>query len=613
MTAEGYRWGGRDGQRFAIEKPLGQGGQAIVFLVRDHVLQRWVVAKVCTAREGVWKELFLKRFEREQQLTVRVRDRHVVEIHDSGELPTGHPYILMEHMEGGSVRDLLRGQADGGGLPLSRALELGLGVARGLRAIHAAEVIHRDIKPDNLLLDGKGAVKITDFGVAKDLRENAEVLTEMGNTVGTSGYWAPEHVRGRPTFQSDVFSFGITLYEMVKGRRPAQQQVHLPGVSMPVTTGMVLAESWDGVPADLADLLRWLTEEDLTRRAWDLNEIISKLTSLARSAAAEEGRNLSVPSFPAAQIVSPNPQGRVSPPGGVAMDDPFSPTTPLSSLGKQKEVEEKERNEGGEISSSSRWQTPPWRTVVWGLRTAGPALLMALLGWVMSLPSVAPAHSSQELLSIFLRLQGVQESENASAFLEELSADDAVTPEGQLILGLKDMRGGRWKEAQKRLSRLESSKVPAVSAHASLMMGAATRLDEGNYPSALEAYQRAEKCLAFACPPDERIRQLVDEVCLVIPTASPCEGRNASLTPRERELGKAAILFRDGHGYDPSISESLDSTIDSPPPTCTEQGFLRILVHENDPTVPSPPWIFQAGRRGARSQEECRTFDGVPQ
>ena len=203
---------------YRLLKRLGEGGMGEVFLARQLSLDREVAVKL-VRRELVAEEWFLERLEREARLLARLRDPHLVTVHDFLRLPDGTAAVVMELVEGGNLRDRLRAAPDG--LPLDEALTLIRQVAAALAAAHAEGVVHRDIKPENVLLDAAGQVRVTDFGMALSLAPGAPRLTRTGATVGTPGYVAPEQLSGADTdARTDLFALGVVLYEMLTGRLP---------------------------------------------------------------------------------------------------------------------------------------------------------------------------------------------------------------------------------------------------------------------------------------------------------------------------------------------------------------------------------------------------------
>ena len=201
---------------------IGKGGMGEVYRARDTRLDRTVAIKVLPAEFSVQEER-LRRFEQEAQVLGALSHPNLLAIYDVGAQDGTH-FLVSELLEGESLRERL----EEGPLPLRKAMELGVQIAKGLAAAHEKGIVHRDIKPDNIFLTRDGRAKILDFGLAKQAAaqgsgENATitaVATQPGVVLGTAGYMSPEQVRGKPAdARSDIFSFGAILYEMVAALR----------------------------------------------------------------------------------------------------------------------------------------------------------------------------------------------------------------------------------------------------------------------------------------------------------------------------------------------------------------------------------------------------------
>ncbi|HEX5469575.1 MAG TPA: protein kinase [Gaiellaceae bacterium] len=202
------------GGRYRVEKVLGRGGMATVYLARDDELDRPVAIKVL-APHLAGDPTFRDRFVREARLAAQLSHPNVVQIFDAGE-DDGSPYIVMECVAGPSLADELGAH---GRLSAGRVVALGLQVCAGLEHAHTAGLVHRDIKPGNLLLSDDDTVKIADFGIARAAETTR--LTEMGSVLGTAAYLSPEQALGEEvTGAADIYSCGCVLYECLVGRTP---------------------------------------------------------------------------------------------------------------------------------------------------------------------------------------------------------------------------------------------------------------------------------------------------------------------------------------------------------------------------------------------------------
>ena len=203
------------GGRYRIERELGRGGMAKVFEGSDTVLGRQVAVKIL-APQFADDEGFVQRFRREAQAAARLSNPNVVSVFDTG-ADGGVHYIVMEYVEGRTLADYLSG---GGRIMPERAVEIGESVCGALSAAHAQGVIHRDIKPGNIMLTPSGQVKVADFGIAR-MTTTAETIAQTAAVLGTASYLSPEQAQGQPVDgRSDIYSLGCVLYEMVTGRPP---------------------------------------------------------------------------------------------------------------------------------------------------------------------------------------------------------------------------------------------------------------------------------------------------------------------------------------------------------------------------------------------------------
>jgi tRNA A-37 threonylcarbamoyl transferase component Bud32 len=199
---------------YEVLQELGQGGMGVVYLARQPALERLAVLKRIR-RELLTDRRMLERFHREARAAAAVHHQNVVAVYDCFPVRDDH-YIAQEYVDGEDLRTILDGI---GRIDADVAALIGLEVIRGLEMIHASGTIHRDLKPANILLAYDGAVKIADFGIALDWR--ADGLTQPGTVIGSIPYVSPEQMQGkRVDYRSDLFAFGVLLYEMIVGRPP---------------------------------------------------------------------------------------------------------------------------------------------------------------------------------------------------------------------------------------------------------------------------------------------------------------------------------------------------------------------------------------------------------
>ena len=208
---------GRDVGPYRIEALLGVGGMGRVYKASD--AGGTAVALKLVRGDLAADSVFRQRFEREARIAQQVVNPHVVPVLDTGE-HEGVPYLAQRYIEGGSLAERLSRE---GRLTLEDALTVGAQVASGLAALVADGLVHRDVKPANVLLDGDGTAYITDFGLAKDSQSPA--LTRPGQALGSPHYMAPEQIRGEEVSSAtDVYSLGCVLYECVSGAPPFASQ-----------------------------------------------------------------------------------------------------------------------------------------------------------------------------------------------------------------------------------------------------------------------------------------------------------------------------------------------------------------------------------------------------
>jgi eukaryotic-like serine/threonine-protein kinase len=217
--------------RYVLESPIGAGGMATVWLGRDEVLARTVAIKVL--REDLTAQgAFVERFRREAVAAARLAHPHIVKVFDTG-IDDGVCYIVLERVEGESLRDLMR---RAGPMECSRMTQLMVPVLMALEAAHAEGVIHRDIKPGNILVGLDGGVKVTDFGIAKAAFAGGD-LTTTGAVLGTVHYLSPEQVQGTEVdARSDLYSAAAVMYEMLTARPPFEANTAVASAMMRLTT-----------------------------------------------------------------------------------------------------------------------------------------------------------------------------------------------------------------------------------------------------------------------------------------------------------------------------------------------------------------------------------------
>ena len=203
------------GNRYEIIEKVGNGGMATVYRAEDKVLKRQVAVKVLKD-EFTTDEEFIKRFEIEAQSAARLAHPNIVSIYDVGSEDNLY-YIVMELIRGKTLKEII--VEERGPLPWKWSVNIAIQIASALEMAHKNNIIHRDIKPHNIIITEDGIAKVTDFGIAKAVSNST--ITAFGTTLGSVHYFSPEHARGGYTdAKSDLYSLGVVMYEMVTGRVP---------------------------------------------------------------------------------------------------------------------------------------------------------------------------------------------------------------------------------------------------------------------------------------------------------------------------------------------------------------------------------------------------------
>jgi Tol biopolymer transport system component len=274
---------------YEILSPLGAGGMGEVWRARDARLNRDVAIKILPDAFSANSDR-VRRLEQEARAAAALNHPNILAVYDVG-AQGGPPYIVTELLEGKTLREMLTD----GALPLKKAVDYAIQIARGLAAAHGKGIVHRDLKPENLLVTADGRVKILDFGLAKltehvsDPRQGASVtrgpVTQPGIVLGTVGYMAPEQVRGlEADHRADVFAFGAILYEMLTGQRAFQRD------TIPETMAAILKEeppeepvTAKPVPPMLVRILTRCLEKDPAARFHSTTDLAFALESLSSS------------------------------------------------------------------------------------------------------------------------------------------------------------------------------------------------------------------------------------------------------------------------------------------------------------------------------------------
>ena len=203
------------GNRYEMVEKVGNGGMSTVYKAVDKVLKRNVAVKILRD-EFTTDEEFIKRFEAEAQSAARLTHANIVSIYDVGVEGNLH-YIVMELIQGKTLKEIIIKER--GPLPWKWSVNVAIQIASALDMAHKNNIVHRDIKPHNIIITEDGIAKVTDFGIAKAVSNST--ITAFGTTIGSVHYFSPEHARGGFTdAKSDLYSLGVVMYEMLTGRVP---------------------------------------------------------------------------------------------------------------------------------------------------------------------------------------------------------------------------------------------------------------------------------------------------------------------------------------------------------------------------------------------------------
>jgi eukaryotic-like serine/threonine-protein kinase len=283
--------------RYVLGEMLGHGATAIVVRALDTKLGRDVAVKLLAENLAADRPT-CERFVREAQLAARWSHPNLVQVFDVGE-ERGRPFMVMEYIDGPNLATDLR---ERGPFPPDEVAAIGRAVASGLDHIHRAGLIHRDVKPANLLRCRDGSVKMTDFGIAFDPQLTA--LTEVGTIVGTIVYLAPERAAGHPSSPAeDIYALGVCLYEMLAGRAPYEATT-LPGLLAEMRKGSIPPLP-DTVPPALASLVERCVSLDPARRPASAAEVVRALGGEVADDSPEPVDTPSIAAAPTVQASAP--------------------------------------------------------------------------------------------------------------------------------------------------------------------------------------------------------------------------------------------------------------------------------------------------------------------
>ena len=292
--------------RYEVEKLVGSGGMSNVFRAHDRMLERTVALKIL--HEQYTRDAdYVERFRREARSVAQLTHPNIVTVIDRGE-QDGRQFIVFEYVEGDNLKDLV----NRGPLPVRDAIQLALQVARALAFAHVRGLVHRDVKPQNVLLNDDGQAKVTDFGIARSL--DVDGVTQTGTVLGTSDYIAPEQARGQKVNpKTDIYSLGVVLYELLTGQVPfagdnfvavAMRHVNEPAPSV--------LERRSDVPVRLDLVIQRAMAKDPADRFESMAELVTELEACLAEVdgGSDEGATMIVPPARRARRAGPRRQPR---------------------------------------------------------------------------------------------------------------------------------------------------------------------------------------------------------------------------------------------------------------------------------------------------------------
>lgn len=367
MAESPYRIGGG---RYEIRSLIGRGGMAEVHQAYDTLLSRVVAIKML--RIDLAKDtVFLTRFRREALASASLNHENIVQVYDTGEqvvtAPDGTevhvPYIVMELVEGHTVHQLL---TDGQPVPINEAVEIMSGVLNALEYSHKCGLVHRDIKPGNVMLTNSGKIKVMDFGIARALEDSGQTMTSTDAVVGTAQYLSPEQARGETVdTRSDLYSCGCMLFELLTGRAPFKGD---SAVSVAYQHVAEMPPLPSAIAADISPELDRMVMKSLAKRPEErYQDAASMRSDMVRAAA---GAAISAPMLPPLPVTTPT-EGIATP------HTSYAPAQWSQVLGEDLDDEDEEK----EIAQKKKKRKTIWAVVI-GILVA--IALIAVVWWLIA-------------------------------------------------------------------------------------------------------------------------------------------------------------------------------------------------------------------------------------
>jgi len=271
-------------ENYTIISQLGKGGMGAVYLAQDKRLDRKVAIKVLTLNENLsleQKSEIIARFQKEAKAIAKLSHPNVVAIHDIGE-DNGEYYMVMEFLEGKSIGSILDKDKK---LPIQECIDISIQICKALDYIHSNSIVHRDIKPDNIIITKNNIAKITDFGIAQNDSDQMR-LTQDGTILGSIMYISPEQLRNSKEVdnRADIFSYGVTLYQMITGKMPFDGETVGEVVTKILSSQPELPRKYNpDIPFELERIIMKALNKDREKRYQNMKEMEKDLVSLLKN------------------------------------------------------------------------------------------------------------------------------------------------------------------------------------------------------------------------------------------------------------------------------------------------------------------------------------------
>ncbi|MCB2154418.1 serine/threonine protein kinase [bacterium] len=377
---------------YILHRELARGGMGAVFLGEDPALRRKVAIKIM-AKELLAEDDAEVRFEREGRAAASINHPNVAMIYMVGETETGAPFLAMEFIGGGTLSDIIRNRQR---ISFAAIADVMLQAAEGLRAAYREGIIHRDIKPGNIMMTDDGLVKVVDFGLAKFFNEDS-FMTMQGTVLGTPRYMAPEQTQAREVdYRADVYSLGATFYHVLTGRPPFDGDSPTQIMMKHLTSPLVPLRSINpDVPMEFDEVIRRCMMKDPNDRYQDYADLISDLSRIKLQCTARERGSL-VTSSSDLPTIRVGPEGQPLPPGA-SPENASAPGAASFSAPPRGSLTMDMEPEGAPV--------PPWRKAL--LIGAGAIVVLAIIvviSWPSPEPEQKPAGEKSGLATLIERL-----------------------------------------------------------------------------------------------------------------------------------------------------------------------------------------------------------------